>query len=62
MAIELTVVDENSNPVPAGTTLVLLVDDRPLARAELDATGVARFDVDTTNVERLAVRLEDSQF
>ena len=59
MAIELTVVDENSNPFPAGTTLVLLADGRPVARAELDATGVARFEVDTTDVKRLAVRVDE---
>ena len=58
MAIELTVVDENGSPFPAGTALILLGDDRPLARAELDATGVASFEVDTADVKRLAVRLD----
>lgn len=58
MAIEVTVVDENGNPFPAGTVLVLLGDDRPLARAELDATGVVCFEVDTAEVKRLAVRLD----
>jgi len=58
MAIELTVVDENGNPFPAGTALVLLGDGRPLARAELDASGVASFEVDTADVKRLAVRLD----
>ncbi|HKO96018.1 MAG TPA: hypothetical protein VJU86_03435 [Pyrinomonadaceae bacterium] len=59
MAIELTVVDENGNPFPAGTALVLLADGRPLARAELDVTGVACFEVDTANIKRLAVKLDE---
>lgn len=58
MAIELTVVDENGNPFPAGTTLLLLGDDRPLGRAELDATGVAHFEAETADVKRLAVRID----
>lgn len=59
MAIELTVVDENGNPFTAGTALVLLGDGQPLARAELDATGVACFEVDTANIKQLAVRLDE---
>jgi hypothetical protein len=58
MAIELTLVDENGKPFPAGTALILLGDDRPLARAELDATGVACFEADTADVKRLAVKLD----
>ena len=58
MAIVLTVVDENSKPLPAGTALVLLGDGRPLARAEVDGNGVACFEADTTDVKRLAVRVE----
>ena len=58
MAIDLTVVDEHGQAFPAGTIFILVADDHQVGRAELDATGVAHFEVDTTGVKRLAVRLE----
>ena len=58
MAIDLTVVDEQGQAFPAGTIFILVADDLPVGRAELDAAGVAHFEVDTTDVKRLAVRLE----
>jgi hypothetical protein len=61
MPLRLTVLNTDAMPTLAGLSLVLIGDDRVLARGTVSEDGSITFDAVVDGVQRLAVRVDTEQ-